>query len=129
MILYINSRLPYCVLALKQCSTLACILRNVYYFNMCYRCGTPLKFGEKPGFNDVCPTCGADLHVCRMCRFYTPGVHWDCKETVDEQVVDKEKRNHCDYFMVMESFVKESPTGGSAANADAKRRFNALFGE
>lgn len=108
---------------------LASLQRNVYYFNMCYSCGTPLKYGEKPGFNDVCPTCGADMHVCRMCRFFAPGVHWDCRETVDEQVLDKVKRNHCEFFMVDDSFASRGLTGGPGKNADAKRRFNALFGD
>jgi len=108
---------------------LASVQRNVYYFAMCYACGTPLKYGEKPGFNDVCPSCGADTHVCRMCRFYAPGTHWDCAETVDELVVDKEKRNHCEFFMVADNLAKRSLSGSPAATADAKRRFNALFGD
>lgn len=96
---------------------------------MCYACGSSLKYGDKPGFNDVCDACGADIHVCRMCRFYAPGVHWDCRETVDEHVIDKEKRNHCEYFVVADTFVNQGGPHSPGPASDAKRRFNALFGD
>ena len=31
-----------------------------------------------------CPLCHADLHSCKGCKFYAPGNHYDCKETVDD---------------------------------------------
>lgn len=97
---------------------------------MCYSCGESLTYGYKPGFNDVCEKCGKDLHVCRMCRFYAVGAHWECAEEVDEQVVDKEKRNHCEFFMLAERYVdKGRVRRDGASSVDAKQKFNALFGE
>lgn len=97
---------------------------------MCYSCGESLTYGYKPGFNDVCEKCGKDLHVCRMCRFYAAGAHWECAEEVDEQVIDKEKRNHCEFFMLAERYVdKGRVRRDGASSVDAKQKFNALFGE
>jgi hypothetical protein len=96
---------------------------------MCYSCGGSLAYGSKPGFNDVCDTCGKDLHVCLMCRFYAPGAHWDCAETVEEHVIDKEKRNHCEFFMLAGKYIDKGTSRSTISESDAKRKFNALFGE
>ena len=96
---------------------------------MCYACGALLPYGYKPGFNDTCEQCGKDLHICQMCRFYTPGLHWDCAENIDEQVFDKEKRNHCEWFSAAEKFVENSSTDRTVSQSDAKRKFDALFGD
>lgn len=98
-------------------------------FDMCYACGGVLAYGYKPGFNDVCDICGKDIHVCRMCRFYAPGAHWDCAENVEEHVIDKEKRNHCEFFVLAEKYVDGGPSRESRSASDAKRKFSALFGE
>ena len=97
---------------------------------MCWKCG---KKGEiaKPGFRDVCPTCGKDLHACRNCRFYAPGVYRDCSETVPDGLTDKERGNFCEYFQVNPKVF--SGSGGAAAGPaakgrDAKGEFDKLFG-
>jgi hypothetical protein len=96
---------------------------------MCYSCGVPFPYDYKPGFNDVCDRCGKDLHVCLMCRFYAPGAHLDCSEDIEEHVVDKGKRNHCDFFMLAEKYIDKSTSPGAISGSDAKKKFNALFGE
>jgi hypothetical protein len=65
---------------------------------MCYYCGEAVPAGQKAGFSETCPSCGKDLHVCVTCLFYLPGAHRDCRETIDALVVDKEKRNFCEWF-------------------------------
>jgi len=85
-----------------------------------------LPYGQKPGFNDTCEQCGRDLHVCRMCRFYSPGAHWDCRETIEERVSDKERRNHCEFFMVDDRFI-DTGTDQSLKTSDSRRKFDALF--
>jgi hypothetical protein len=35
-----------------------------------------------------------------MCFFYDPQVYNECKETNAERVVEKEKANYCDYFLL-----------------------------
>lgn len=66
---------------------------------VCWKCGGPLADLPLPwGRRETCPGCGADLHVCRMCRFYDPGVSRACGEPVAEPVADKERANFCGYF-------------------------------
>jgi hypothetical protein len=40
------------------------------------------------------------LHCCRMCKFFDPKVYNECHETNAERIVDKEKANFCDYFVL-----------------------------
>ncbi|HWR11613.1 MAG TPA: hypothetical protein VN445_07320 [Rectinemataceae bacterium] len=65
---------------------------------MCYYCGEALPDSPKIGFSETCFSCGKDLHVCVMCSFYLVGARWDCRETIDAPVADKEKRNFCEWF-------------------------------
>ena len=65
----------------------------------CWRCAAPL--GELPRpvpRAAACPACGADLHVCRMCRFHDPNRSRGCREPVAEHVRDWERANFCGYF-------------------------------
>lgn len=74
-----------------------------------------------------CPLCQAELHVCKACKFYAPGNHYDCKETVEDPVNDKERANFCDWFKYGSFQSGDESTQDSKINA-AKDAFNALFG-
>lgn len=93
---------------------------------ICYKCKNSYE-GEIFRTTE-CPVCGADMHVCKNCRFYDTGAHYECRETVDEAVSDKEKANFCDAFMKKtgegQSCGKEAAGGKAAVDA-----FNALFGD
>jgi hypothetical protein len=96
---------------------------------MCYYCGAAVPSDRQIGFGETCPVCGKDMHVCLACDFYTPGAHWDCKETIDAPVEDKEKRNFCDYFVVAPKFFMQT-SGNRAARTkaeSARSAFDALF--
>ena len=54
---------------------------------MCRKCGKPVLTAEVYR-TTVCADCGADLHSCINCKYYAPGSHYDCHETVDELVSD-----------------------------------------
>jgi len=91
---------------------------------MCKKCGKPIT--ETTIYRtSTCSSCGADLHSCINCKFYAPGSHYDCHETIDELVKDKERANFCDNFSVR----KESGISSSNDDAQAKARdaFNSLF--
>lgn len=60
--------------------------------------------------------------------FYSPGAHFDCHETVDEMIVDKERSNFCEQFSVRRSFGGNSSADGDKAAA-AKKAFDNLFGK
>ena len=65
----------------------------------CYRCGEPLAALSLPlGRLDECPKCRSQLHVCRMCERYAPGLPKGCREDDAPDVRDKKAANFCDYF-------------------------------
>jgi hypothetical protein len=95
----------------------------------CHFCGAPVEDPRAVFRDSTCPACRRDLKVCRNCRFYSPGSHWDCAESVEEQVTDKERRTFCTFF----SFRPGAPAPGQAARrtgaaSDAKKKLDALFG-
>jgi hypothetical protein len=80
---------------------------------VCWKCGASLADLSLPLRRlDECPQCHAELHVCKMCEWYSISVAKHCRETVAEEVKDKERANFCDYF-------KPRPGAYSAANLDA----------
>ncbi len=65
----------------------------------CYRCGHSLAALSLPlSRRDECPQCTIELHVCRMCEYYDPGVPDACTEDDAIQVKEKARANFCDYF-------------------------------
>ena len=75
---------------------------------------------------EQCPSCSADLHVCKMCAFYDPRVARQCREDGADDVTDKERPNFCDWFKPSEAAF--DPARKSEADA-AKTALNALFGD
>ncbi|MCR5253585.1 MAG: hypothetical protein K6C98_07715 [Treponema sp.] len=95
---------------------------------MCKKCGTPMPTGSI--YRDsICPNCGADLHSCINCKFYASGSHYDCHETIEEPVRDKDRSNFCDFFMPAVIGTGSGLAGGTPADKAQKARdaFNALF--
>lgn len=93
---------------------------------MCWKCGTKNQISTPVARDRVCEKCGADIRCCKNCCFYKVGEHYDCHETIDEQVLDKEKANFCDYFKYADS---QSNSLMQKKAQDAKNAFNALFGD
>ena len=93
---------------------------------VCWKCGASLAELSLPLRRlDECKACGAELHVCKLCEFYSLSVAKHCRETIAEEVKDKERANFCDYF-------KPRPGAYSAKDLDAgskaKAELDALFG-
>ena len=65
------------------------------------------------------------MHVCKLCEWYNVSVAKHCRETIAEEVKDKERANFCDYF-------KPRPDAWTSAPIDeaskAKAQLEALFG-
>jgi hypothetical protein len=36
-----------------------------------------------------------------MCKYYDPSAYNECRESVADRVVDKEKANYCDFFILV----------------------------
>jgi hypothetical protein len=91
---------------------------------VCYACGASLPF-DRVYRTTECPGCRRAVKVCLNCRFYEPGAHWDCRETISEPVRDKDRVNFCDYFELASGANSPKP----ATSGDAKKRLETLFGE
>lgn len=66
---------------------------------LCWRCGAPLAEDLFPvRREEVCEACDADLHVCKLCKFYNPSVSDGCDEPIAAAVTNKERANFCDYL-------------------------------
>lgn len=89
---------------------------------ICHKCNKKLTTSEKISFREDCPSCGADLHVCLNCDFYDTSVYNECRETSAERVVDKEKANLCEYFV-----VRSSNQNTTSVPSDAKKKLEELF--
>ncbi len=90
----------------------------------CWKCGA--RIGDEPmplGREARCRACGADLHVCRQCRWYDTSKAKDCAEPVADEVRDKERANFCGYF----ELNPRAHAAGDEADA-ARRRLEAVFG-
>jgi hypothetical protein len=93
---------------------------------VCWKCGASLKELSLPLSRlDECKQCHAELHVCKLCEWYSTSVAKHCRETVAEEVKDKERANFCDYY---------KPRAGAFSNVStvavdrAKTDLDALFG-
>jgi hypothetical protein len=91
----------------------------------CWKCGAPLVDLPLPvGRSEYCRACRAEVHVCRMCRFYDLSKARQCAEPVAEPVQDKERANFCGYFEpVAGRFRPRDPASDAAHTA-----LEALFG-
>lgn len=98
---------------------------------MCWKCGKNLSFysGSVISRSESCPACNADIRSCRNCKFYEPGAHYDCHETIEELVSDKEKANFCDFFTLDPAAGPKSANNGASAADKARSAFNSLFGD
>jgi predicted RNA-binding Zn-ribbon protein involved in translation (DUF1610 family) len=68
----------------------------------CWSCKSEIDVGDKIGYRDTCPKCGAYLHCCVNCRFFSWGRYNLCSETSADGILDKEGPNFCEYFKVKE---------------------------
>lgn len=62
--------------------------------------------------------------MCRNCAYFAPGSHNDCREPAAERVVDKERANFCEYFMLD---TARAATGRGERSADPRAALEALF--
>lgn len=88
----------------------------------CWKCGNQLELEVKVSRRDDCPSCGADLHVCKNCRFWDPTYHNECRENSAYYIRDREKANFCMAFQ----FKSADEEAGKEAN-DARSKLDALF--
>jgi hypothetical protein len=94
---------------------------------VCWKCGASLGGMLLPlSRRDSCPSCRADLLVCRMCRHHDARRAGECRELAAERVTDKTRSNDCGWFVPRPDAYR----GGGAAIAQGSRAaLDALFGD
>lgn len=93
---------------------------------VCWKCGASLADLTLPLRRlEECRQCHAELHVCKLCEWYSISVAKHCRETVAEEVKDKERANFCDYFKPREDAYSTKSTD---AASQAQAELDALFG-
>lgn len=92
----------------------------------CWKCGASLEHLSLPlRRQDECRECGAELHVCKLCEWYSISVAKHCREPIAEEVRDKERANFCDYFKPKQDVYSDA---GRVAADKARSELDALFG-
>jgi hypothetical protein len=76
---------------------------------ICFACNkdTGISLESKIGRSEECTFCYASLHCCRMCKFYDSTAYNECHETQAARILEKEKSNFCDFFIL--NGVGETP--------------------
>jgi hypothetical protein len=77
------------------------IMSNLPDNPCCYNCAQELDLPDGAiGRGEECPKCRCDVRVCLNCQFYDCDSYNECSEPMAERVVDKDRRNFCDYFSI-----------------------------
>jgi len=90
----------------------------------CYKCRSKLEFsaGDKILRHEECGQCKCSLHCCKMCHFYDVRVYNECRETLAERILEKEKPNFCSYFILADGGSNKGPSA-----EDMVSKANSLF--
>ena len=72
----------------------------------------------------ACPKCNAELHTCRQCTYFDPGVRFECSRKITARIVNKNARNTCELFAPRTVVERETSSG---APKDARQAFANLF--
>lgn len=92
---------------------------------VCWNCGASLAEIPRPISRHAnCPVCFEDLHCCRLCRHYAPGITGQCEDDRADPPIHKETANFCDYFRP--DFGAYRQRTGTKRDA-ARARLDALF--
>jgi len=90
----------------------------------CFQCGQEMAADQVVLREDECPHCSSDLHCCRNCHFYDPGVSNQCRETQADWITEKDKGNFCEFFVFADTTGSRTAARGTTS---ARERFNKLF--
>ena len=79
---------------------------------------------RRPRYSDVCEKCYSEWHCCLNSGFHDEFAHNQCRNPSTEMVSDREKRNHCEEFRL----VDREETQPTTTDDDAKKKWDSLFG-
>jgi len=89
---------------------------------LCFKCSRETGFVDFVGRGDSCPHCKSDARVCKNCEHYDIKAYNECREPSAERVVEKEKSNFCDQFL-----MNHRKEGATQALPDYKKMADSLF--
>ena len=93
---------------------------------VCWKCGASLDYLLLPlSRTATCKACDAQIHVCKMCRYYDVSVAKSCREPVAMEVKEKRRANFCDYLeLKLNAYIPQDIASSNASVSE----LNALFG-
>jgi len=93
---------------------------------VCWKCDALLEELLLPiARTDHCKSCGADLHVCRLCKFYNSRQSDGCDEPLAAgSVTDASRSNFCDYLSPRANAYEAKDT---TAAQQSQSELDALF--
>lgn len=94
---------------------------------VCQSCGESVRCDEPIPRDAECPGCKRDLRCCRNCRHYDLSFNNGCTESMADPVVEKERRNFCEYFYFSRAAYRPAASSEARA-ADARTKLESLFG-
>ena len=87
----------------------------------CHSCHKELTLEPaiKVAKSEECPYCYASVRCCKMCNFYDLKSYNECREPSADRIVEKEKANFCDFFVLAAQGSKKEDQNSTldAANA------------
>ncbi len=84
---------------------------------VCWKCGASLKDIPQPlGRRAECLACGAELHVCRLCRHYDTRKAKQCRELAADEVKNKTQANFCEWFQPGAGAFNGAAAGGTTTS-------------
>jgi hypothetical protein len=92
----------------------------------CRHCGTEVSLSEPIPRDAECSGCGKDLRACVQCRHYDTAYNNSCRETMADPVVEKERRNFCEFFSF--SRAPFQAVKSSDRQSEARAKLENLFG-
>jgi hypothetical protein len=95
----------------------------------CFKCSKPIELpsGSKPGFRESCPHCKSDIHCCHACQFHDPKAYNECHEPSAERVLEKDRANRCEYFVLRMLTGKAGSQIAADPAAKARAQLEDLF--
>ena len=100
--------------------------RETIIVTRCGKCGHQVPASQLDvDHTTTCAKCETPLHSCRHCKQFDPDARFQCREKIDERIVDKWAANECGLFKPV---LALDATGRRANVAeDARSAFHDLF--
>ncbi len=90
----------------------------------CALCKKEISVDKHLSRKAACPACGADLHICLNCKFFSESSHNKCLEPKAEFQRTRDRANFCDFFVFREAATSSS---SDREKEEARKKLEDLF--